>query len=179
MYKLVGRLLQLLCDVLHPSYVMPRVAYSERLIGKLLPTPHEAGHGCHLGKTFGDGFIANLDALLTKQTDRSKDGLSVLFLAQSSQCGLQVTSQKGKMEGVVFCKGDWRSYLFRFVPEDGSYIAVSCFANHDGNSCLDDASLLRCYLRKRVAQELNMVEADVGDDAEHRRDDVRAVEPAA
>ena len=42
----------------------------------------------------------------------------------------------------------------------------------------DDARFLRGYLGECVAKELDVVEADVGDDTQDRCDDVGAVEPA-
>ena len=52
------------------------------------------------------------------------------------------------------------------------------FADDDGNTRLDDTSLLGCDGRQGVAKELLVVEADVGDDGEVRVDDIGAVQTA-
>ena len=54
-----------------------------------------------------------------------------------------------------------------------------CLPYHHGDAGLDDAGLLDGYLLQRVAEELRVVEAYVGDDGEKRRDDVGAVQTAA
>ena len=52
-------------------------------------------------------------------------------------------------------------------------------ADDDRYARLDDAGFFAGYFGERVAQELYMVKADVGDDAKVGRDDVRAVQPSA
>lgn len=50
---------------------------------------------------------------------------------------------------------------------------------HDGDVRLDDAGLFGGYLGEGVAEELGVVEPDVGNDAEVGGDDVGAVKPPA
>ena len=47
------------------------------------------------------------------------------------------------------------------------------------HAVLDDAGLLACNEGKRVAEELLVVERDVGDDAEVGADDVGAIQTAS
>ena len=90
--------------------------------------------------------------------------------------------------------GQWADlpqHVFLFGPKDGrvALVALVCkhtahslvvdFTHHDGHTGLDDTRLFGSDLRERVAEVLRVVEADVGDDAEDGRDDVRAVQTAA
>ena len=61
--------------------------------------------------------------------------------------------------------------------EDGSCLGF-CFADDDGNAFLDDATLFKGNLLQAVAQQLGVVERDVGDDADDWGDDVCAVQSA-
>ena len=54
-----------------------------------------------------------------------------------------------------------------------------CLTDDYGNTALDDAGFLCGYLCQGVAQELGMVKADIGDDRQHGRDDVSAVQSSA
>ena len=44
---------------------------------------------------------------------------------------------------------------------------------------LDDTGFLRCNLRERIAQKLRMIEADIRDNRQPRRDDIRGVKSAS
>ena len=52
-------------------------------------------------------------------------------------------------------------------------------ADDDGYAGFDDAGFLSGYLRERRAEELGMVETDIGDDGEDGREDIGAVESSA
>ena len=64
------------------------------------------------------------------------------------------------------------------LEEDGLRFGLG-LPYHYGDAILDDAGLLGGNLLQRVAEELRVVKADIGDDAQQRRDDVGAVETAA
>ena len=65
-----------------------------------------------------------------------------------------------------------------FAFKDGARLLMG-LADDNGYSSFYDAGFLRGYLGQCVAQELGMVEADIGDDGNQRGDDVRAVQPSA
>ena len=50
---------------------------------------------------------------------------------------------------------------------------------HHGHLRLDDSGLLESDFRKGLAQHVAVVKADIGDDAQHRGHDVRAVKTAS
>lgn len=79
----------------------------------------------------------------------------------------------------VFCEGNRCSNFFGFVHKDCLHLVVDVLANADRNAWLNDACFLASYLGKRVTKELNMVEADVRNDAQFWRNDVRAIQPAS
>ena len=60
---------------------------------------------------------------------------------------------------------------------------AACFLflppENDRNAALHDARLFQSDFRKRIAENLHMVHADLGNDADRGMDDIRRVEPAA
>ena len=70
------------------------------------------------------------------------------------------------------------AHLGCFLLEDGTRFGVG-LPYHHGNAGFDDAGLFGSNLGQCVAQKLCVVEADIGDDAEERGDDIGAVEPPA
>ena len=64
------------------------------------------------------------------------------------------------------------------LQEDGRHCRLR-LADHHGDAGFDNAGLLAGDQRQRIAQQVLVVVADVGDDAQQRRDDVGAVQPAA
>lgn len=166
-------------DVLQSANIVSGIANGEGLFAQDLPTSHQTCHGANLGKTSLDGFLAYLNATFAKQTNGGEDSARVFLLTQASQRRLKVTPPKGELEGTFLSKGNGSTNFVCFVLEDGLYLWVDVLANADGNAWLDDACFLAGYLGKRVAKELNMVEADVGNDGKDGRDNVCAVQPAA
>lgn len=88
------------------------------------------------------------------------------------------TVDDGEHLGPVLGKDDGRLLLIGLMLEDGACLRHRLTHDH-GDAGLDDAGLLTRDLRQRVAEEARVVEADVGDDAQQRTDDVGAVEPSA
>ncbi len=75
-------------------------------------------------------------------------------------------------------KGDWRSHFFCKFGEYGCSFGLR-FAYHHRHALLDNARLFGGDFFECVAQNVGVVEADIGDDRHHRRNDVGAVEPTA
>ena len=84
----------------------------------------------------------------------------------------------GQYLGMFLGKHDGGFSLLCQSLEDGARLG-SRFPNDDGYSFLDNTTFLHRYLLERRAQQVRMVKADVGDERDDGRDDVRAVETSA
>ena len=79
---------------------------------------------------------------------------------------------------LVLSEGYRRLHLLGFGLEDGTCLVVGLSDNH-GYAFLDNTRLLRGNLSQRVAQELCVVETDVGNDRGDGGDDIGTVQPSS
>ena len=71
---------------------------------------------------------------------------------------------------------EWRVFCCRFLLEYFQDRGFISFSDYDGNAWFDDACFFRCDLLDRVTQKLGVIEADVCDYAQNRRNNVGAVQ---
>ncbi len=129
-------------------------------------------------------------AQLAQSAQGAEYGVVVLALVDASQLAVELTVVHGLQPEALLVGSGCEQRTLVLGEVDGSLHLAGLGLEH--RACLvvvladdhrrvgfDDACLLRGYLGQRVAQELHVVEADVGDDAEVRTDDVGAVEPSA
>ena len=103
----------------------------------------------------------------------AKDGTLVLVLIAAFQFEIVVT-----IGFILFCQMEWGMDFLSLRLENREGLR-RCLTDYHGHTLLDDASLLGGNLCQRVPQELSVVERYVGDDGEHWRDDIRAIESSA
>ena len=128
-----------------------------------------------MGKSAPHATLINAIARFFQQRQGGEDGPLVLLLIESFQLKLQI---RIVFPGILLGETDGRMHFRRLGQEDGPCLGRS-LANDHRRALFDDARLLARNLRQRVAQELYVVEADVGDDAQVGPDDVGAVQPSA
>ncbi len=81
---------------------------------------------------------------------------------------------------VVFLSGEkeGRTLFCSFLLKERGYFGLP-FADDHRNPRFDDPCLFRGYFCKGVPQQRHVVEADVGDDADFRGDNICGVEPSS
>ena len=153
-----------------------------RHLGELLPAPPETGAGGRMDDAVDDGFgilQTFVNGNVPENVQRGEHRAEILFLIGAAEVHLAehlaVTGPEGRplrlgvmqgtehQGGIVEGGGRFR----RALPHQG------------GGILLEDAGFLVGDLPDRMAEEVAVVEADIGDDGEVGLQDIGAVEPAA
>ena len=171
----VSLLFELLHNVADAAHVVSCIADQGGSILKLLPASHESRQTGDVRKAAPYAGAVNAVTGFLQQGQGGEDGLFVLLLVESFQFEFDA---RVVFAVIVLGKVDRGVHLGCLGQEDRLRLR-SRFADDYGRTFLDDACLLARYLCQRVTQELHVVEADVGDDAQIRPDDVGAIQPSA
>ena len=174
---------------------MPRVAIgSARLVCHPLPAPHQSGQTGHGAESLLHGLRREgKPHLLTQDMQGREHSLRVARLRIAEQFAiyrpilLRMETQcvVGRQLIVVGHQRHLRSEmeksspLLRLLGDRIINDRLCALAEQQGNASLGDTCLLSGDLSQGIAQELGMVEADIGDNAEQRRDDVGTIQPTA
>lgn len=159
-----GLLLQLFGHVLDAAHVVPCVTDQGRGVLQLLPASHESRQAGDVGESASHAGAVEAVTDVLQQGQGREYRLFVLLLVQSFQFEFDA---RIVFAVVIFGEVDGGMHLCGLGQEDRLRFGGG-FADDYGRALLDDACLLARYLCQRVAQELHVVEADVGDDAQGR-----------
>lgn len=170
----VGLAFQLFGHIAHAAFVVPRVAHDSRTFAQRLPASGEVCTFQHLPKAVGYVLFRYGKSRFAQLVDGSQRGALVFRLVDALErtvgqcvCGHRLVGEN-----------DWRANLGGACGEYGRGFGLR-FAYHHRREGLDDARFFGGYFFERVAQNVGVVEADVGDDRQCRRNDVGAVAPSA
>ena len=158
---------------------MARIADGEGSVIEFFPSSAQTSQFAYVGKSFTDGFITDRE-FLAQYMKCSQDCLLVALLIGTLELHIYIAGFAAFQTGYIKVLGEKNRCILRLrlVLEYGSGLR-EVFSNDYRNARLDDSSLFTGNLGKGVAQELGVVEADVGDDGKDWGDDVGAVESSA
>ena len=138
-----------------------------------MPTSLQMCAFYHLQQPVGDGLWRNVESALLQLFYGGQHRFQIFCLVVAVQCA----RRQGSTWQLVG-KNNWCVGVCCLCDEYRRSFGL-CFAHNYRHALFDDAGFFGGYLFDGVAQNVGMVEADVGDNRQRRRDDVGAIQPSA
>ena len=143
-----------------------------------------------MGKSVDYVSRSDVQSFLLHYVDSTEDSVRILHLTKTTKFSMQTAISPCNIVNAaifveamlhnfrtVFCKDDSRVQLFclsfKYSPS-----LIHGLSDNGSHTPLNDASLLASNLCESIAEKGHVIKTDVCDDRHHRRDDVRAVQPA-
>ena len=165
---------------------MPGVGDGARMLHYGGPAAKQPGQLRDAGKTLAHGTVGDIESLPPQHLDTLHDGGGVEGLMVAEQLARDTPEQLrvidvgpgGEGHPYPVGKHEGRTGLAGLGLEYREGLRVP-LAYHHRDAGLDDSGLLECNLCQGIAQQCGVVGRDIGDDTQHRGDDVGAVEASS
>ena len=156
--------------------------------GNVLPPPGDAGFGQPASHLHG-GKRTRQSLRQAVERGKSRTEIALLVVALHAQLERKaITIQKVfhliepplvLRTAITLVGKEYRRVGFMSPGNKGRSRFGLILPDHHQHRRFDDAGLFGRNFRERIPQKLHVVETDVGDDADQRRDDIRTVQPSA